>query len=156
MNAQEIFDKVVAHLKAQRRPSVLPDRSMCAYRSADGCKCAFGVFISDEGYIPELEGSLASDILAAIATSNGYLLKPKEHILLKDEIYVDLKPLVPFMGLISDLQNVHDRAFRDLGTEEDFFYDEQKIMDLWGRELSRTARTHWLAFDTDAFLGKTQ
>ncbi len=56
---QEAFDKVARHLAAQGGPSrgLNPSRNlMCLYRGHDGRKCAFGIFIPDDEYTPEMEG----------------------------------------------------------------------------------------------------
>jgi hypothetical protein len=56
---QEIFDQVVRHLFAQgkRALNILAGGiTQCAYRSADGCKCAAGCLIDDSEYRPIMEG----------------------------------------------------------------------------------------------------
>lgn len=102
MTAQEIFDKVVAHLRKQNSKSVEynddgsvrlqwngnADSPVCAYRSRDGKKCAAGVMISDEAYVPAMEGM---NIAAVISLYNIDDLRPHEHLLL-------------------DLQRVHDNS----------------------------------------------
>lgn len=54
MTLQEIYDKVVAHLRAQNARS--RNGEFCAYRGASGQMCAIGCLIKDEHYTPELEG----------------------------------------------------------------------------------------------------
>lgn len=49
MNKQEIFDKVVSHLRAQKKQA-LGSNHLCAYRGVDGTKCAAGCLITDEVY----------------------------------------------------------------------------------------------------------
>jgi hypothetical protein len=44
---QEVFDQVARHMLKQRARSWLQD-DVCAYRGADGLKCAAGCLISDE------------------------------------------------------------------------------------------------------------
>jgi hypothetical protein len=57
MSLQEIFDFAVNHLRTQGVPSVAPDGArQCLYRGPDGTKCAFGAFISDDEYLPHMEG----------------------------------------------------------------------------------------------------
>lgn len=51
MNAQEIFDKVVNHLRKQGHRSLSED-GRCLYRGSNGDKCAIGCIISDEDYQP--------------------------------------------------------------------------------------------------------
>lgn len=70
MTKQEVFDKVLAHLRAQGRKA-LDDRRQCMYRAPDGAKCAAGCLISDEQYGPRLEGKSAnmSKVHAALSAS---------------------------------------------------------------------------------------
>lgn len=59
MNAQEIFDTVVTHLRAQGCKSKGPIKGQvtaCAYRGDNGLKCAVGILIPDEDYKAEWEG----------------------------------------------------------------------------------------------------
>lgn len=54
LNKQEVFDKIITGLRRQGKQS--KDGFFCAYRSADGCKCAVGQLIPDEAYHPMMEG----------------------------------------------------------------------------------------------------
>ena len=47
MEAQAIFDTVARHLLAQNAKSYQEDGYTCAYRGADGRKCAAGVLLTD-------------------------------------------------------------------------------------------------------------
>lgn len=62
MNKQEIFDKVVSHLRLQGKKSLIGEGTTgCAYRGHDGTMCAVGCLISDEQYRPTMErANLAS------------------------------------------------------------------------------------------------
>jgi hypothetical protein len=55
MTAQEIFDKVVAHLREQKVPAFDQARDMCLYRMPDGKKCAVGCLLIDEEYSTQME-----------------------------------------------------------------------------------------------------
>jgi hypothetical protein len=59
----------------------------CAYRAADGCKCAVGLHIPDTLYAPEMEGTRISHLLSQ---------------------YPALKHVIPDVGLAQDLQKIHD------------------------------------------------
>jgi hypothetical protein len=86
MNNQEAFNIMVQHLRKQGRKSVLPDNpNGCAYRGADGLKCAIGALISDEKYQKKYEGHSAS----MLAQLTGMF-----------------KGLDPY--LLDDVQNIHD------------------------------------------------
>lgn len=55
MTGQEVFDRVVAHLRAQGEKAI-SGTGLCLYRGADGRKCAVGCLIPDELYTPAVEG----------------------------------------------------------------------------------------------------
>lgn len=62
-NDQHLFDVVADHLLTQKAKSLSTDAMRekgnplgCAYRGANGMKCAVGVMIPDELYSPKLEG----------------------------------------------------------------------------------------------------
>lgn len=86
MTNQEVFDKVVTHLRKQGCKSFhhIQNGGGCAYRGSHDMKCAAGCLIPDEKYGIELEG--------------------------KD--WRDISHLFPeYLGshrLISDLQKIHD------------------------------------------------
>ena len=87
MNNQEAFDIMVQHLRKQGRKSVSPnDPNDCAYRGADGLKCAIGALLSDNEYKAEFEGNSVNCLL--------------DYGLLRD---LDI-------GLLMDMQNIHDFA----------------------------------------------
>lgn len=71
MTPQEVFDTVAAHLRQQHAKSEISpqqaeelniDRELysgkiaCAYRGAEGKKCAAGILIQDFEYSPQMEG----------------------------------------------------------------------------------------------------
>lgn len=60
MTNQEIFDKVVAHLRQQKVRSV--EGNACMYRGPEGLKCAVGCLINDDAYSHDLEGKVAGAI----------------------------------------------------------------------------------------------
>lgn len=67
MTNQEIFDKVLAHLRQQGEAA--KSGGNCAYRSSNGNMCAIGCLMPDEVYRPEYEGAevtiLPHDVLLA-------------------------------------------------------------------------------------------
>lgn len=75
MNRQEIFNRIATHLITQNARAIAGKDVMgepkCAYRGADGTKCAVGCLIADEAYRPELEGKNceASIVVDALAKS---------------------------------------------------------------------------------------
>ncbi len=90
MTKQETFDIVVNHLRGMTEQSRAPVLgSTCAYRGANGAKCAVGCLIPDAVYHKRLEGYAA----------NSYWVAPVLESLGHDVL------------LCEDLQMVHDNAF---------------------------------------------
>lgn len=107
MNNQEIFDKVLTHIRTQKKPAS-DSQGDCYYRAADGSMCAAGCLIKDEHYNPEMENSDTTHHLVANAL-----------------IYSGVDVSNERTGLLLlDLQKAHDRsatAFREQGKR---FMDE--------------------------------
>lgn len=59
------IDTIAAGLAKQRKQSFSQELDMCAYRTADGCKCALGWLIPDPLYTETMEGLGADSILSA-------------------------------------------------------------------------------------------
>lgn len=98
MQPQEIFDTVAKHLFTQGVQSIEEDTGRCLYRGPNGTMCAAGALISDELYVPEIEGygvwTLCDDPLDRHTDKfDGFVIPTwmKEHA-----------------GLVSALQGVHD------------------------------------------------
>jgi len=62
-SSQEVFDKVVSHLRAQNAKSTINSGVGCAYRGENCRKCAIGCLIPDEEYNPKMEGKPLWDLL---------------------------------------------------------------------------------------------
>lgn len=99
MTDQEIFDKVVAHLRKQGHKSMsekldaFTQIPICAYRAANGDMCAVGCLIENSEYKESFEGVNAMMIL-----DGGY----GADISLVERLY-------PHRRLLNDLQIVHDK-----------------------------------------------
>ncbi len=91
MNAQEIFDTVAVHLIKQGKPAVAHSGQACAYKTADGLRCAVGVLISDEEYEDKMEGKSVYTLLG----------NHKEK----------LARLIEHENLLATLQNNHDTRY---------------------------------------------
>ncbi len=92
MTPQEIYDKVVSHLATQGKLSV--DDNYCRYHREDGSMCAVGGLITKEDYFPEMDqGNRTIKTLL--------------------NIYEDKFPewMKENLGLLSELQSVHDRQY---------------------------------------------
>lgn len=87
MTAQEMFNKVAAHLLSQGKRAI-DEHHRCRYRGANGTKCAIGCLITDDRYSPGIEASGAQDIHVREAAGYG----------------------IELIGLACDLQKIHDNA----------------------------------------------
>lgn len=104
MTLQEIFNKVVLHLRKQNSRSTIstqPETEIavpkewpdCAYRGDNGKMCAVGCLISDEAYDPAFEGYAAHNINVTKMLEKSGIEVTRE---VEDMLY--------------DLQQVHDNA----------------------------------------------
>lgn len=98
MNTQEVFNRVVKHLRQQGMRSMRirdarPGAAGCAYRGDNGTMCAVGCLIADEHYNEWFEGTgvCAPDVREALFNS-GVVTD-------KDTLY-----------LLTSLQQIHDGA----------------------------------------------
>lgn len=73
MEPQEIFDTVAKHLFAQGKRSILNNGVSCAYRGADGLKCAVGALIADEEYTEEMDRNGGMDVYSLVHKFGEYL-----------------------------------------------------------------------------------
>ena len=105
MKQQEIFDKAAVHLMGMEGPSLDHDNDACVYRGKDadcefsGQMCAVGLFIDNENYSEDIEGTGITGnqaVADAVAKSWG-----QEH-LTSDQLI-----------LLADLQMAHDDTSRD-------------------------------------------
>ena len=103
---QGMVDFVVMGIVSQGGPS-MGEGVDCAYRGADGRKCAAGLFIADEFYSSGLEGCGTND--------------PRvEKVLLQSGV-----PKIA-MDFLSELQNAHDSSANHAENREsdDAFWEE--------------------------------
>lgn len=105
MKQQEIFDAASVHLMGMDGPSLDMDGDACVYRGKDddcefnGQMCAVGLFIADEHYSPDLEGSGMSNQLVAESVAKSW----DQDVLRPDQLL-----------LLHDLQTAHDETSRGL------------------------------------------
>lgn len=98
MTAQEIFDKVSAHLLEQKFAAVGAHGS-CRYRGRNGTSCAVGCLIPDEHYIEDMEGYSVNAVIEQCPPERAALMAS---VLKASGIErADFK-------LLLDLQFVHD------------------------------------------------
>lgn len=117
MNEQEIFDKVVNHMRKQGHPSI--ESGTCAYRTEDGSMCAVGCLITDEVYAVygskiEGHGVINSLVLEALDISGIDVFKAGTGI----------------FGLLSCLQDAHDSepSPDEVRSYMEIFEDKAKII----------------------------
>ena len=100
MKPQEIFDAAAVHLMGMDGPSLDQDSDACVYRGKDedcefnGQMCAVGLFIKDEHYSEDFEGTGITgnrSVSHAVAKSWG-----QKHLTIDQLI------------LLADLQDAHD------------------------------------------------
>jgi hypothetical protein len=88
MNQQEIFDKVVTHLRKQGQPAKNEDGE-CQYRTEDGLMCAVGCLIPDNLYREQFEGYLIEDLFANNIAIQSFLGVENENLLAELQIIHD-------------------------------------------------------------------
>lgn len=107
---QQTFNTVSAHLLNQNERSLADYRSKqgCAYRGENGLKCAVGALITDEFYLPKLEGSMVSAHQTTEAVLKSLKLKQRgTNLVAEDGEKVDT---LLFLELLHDLQITHDNV----------------------------------------------
>jgi hypothetical protein len=92
MTPQEVFDKIVSHLRSQGKPSI-GKHGGCKYRNEQNCKCAVGCLIEDDEYSPKMEGLVIFDLIKM------------EHDFIPETLK---KRLEPHATLLNNLMQVHD------------------------------------------------
>jgi hypothetical protein len=73
MTQQEIFDHVSTHLFTQGGRALADDGRSCAYRGEGGTSCAIGCLITDDRYVPHMEGKTAYGLIENITGMRAYL-----------------------------------------------------------------------------------
>lgn len=128
-NDCDILDATVSALHLQGKPA--RDNSFggsgaCCYRTAEGLKCALGMWIPDELYLNDLEDNDAYGVLFVLPDAwarHGY---PDECV--RRQARQFLEWLARHIGVLSDLQDLHDEY---LGGDEDCF--ERQVAFLRGK-----------------------
>lgn len=71
MNAQQIFDKVAAHLLTQGKKAMVStdQAAACMYRGPNGTRCAVGCLIPDELYHEDFEYHTAKELPESLWTA---------------------------------------------------------------------------------------
>ncbi len=77
MTAQEVFNKVVTHLRKQGKQS--RDTMRCLYLSPEGLKCAVGCLIPPEDYRKDMEGKTFDCLLSDRYFHSSLIAKFNKH-----------------------------------------------------------------------------
>ena len=110
MKQQKIFDAASVHLMGMEGPSLDQDSDACVYRGKDddcefnGQMCAVGLFIADEHYSEDFEGTGITgnrSVSHAVAKSWG-----QEHLTIDQ------------LSLLADLQTAHDDTSRGISEDD--------------------------------------
>lgn len=125
MTDQEIFDKILFHLRKQGK-AARDDTGNCAYRGAGGTMCAVGCLISDDMYDPAFEGLTAS----AAYPEDGCQLNPGTRELRRA---LDAAGIDPSQWeLLMRMQSGHDCELDAHGPDkwEKFMFAQATLRDL--------------------------
>ena len=114
---QEVFDKMVGHLRKQNAKSEDEEGGACLYRGPNGLKCAVGCLIPDELYHYGLEGCSVNE-----GRVNATLSK-----------VLDIKDFENYSKVFNLLQNVQH------------IHDEYSIQE-WEREFKKAAKGFGLKY----------
>jgi len=125
LTAQTIFDTVVDHLFTQGRPAVAGN-GFCAYRGANGAKCAVGILIPDDLYDPKMDNMDNAD------DGNGYGVS----MLLNT--FGLLNFLRPHTKLLWGLQDTHDENLSGFERQTENF--DLKRLKMWLEDIARMHR----------------
>jgi hypothetical protein len=126
---QRIFDIVARHLLTQKKPAVVQGLygPACAYRGANGTKCAIGALIDDQHYTKSLEG-LSTMMLSWAAGRNL-------HKALTDS---GVKFAELNVYLLRDLQRIHDEVAA---------FDVKDVVEHWKFQLTQLTQLYKLSAD---------
>ncbi len=113
---QEMFDTILKGIRMQGGPSMARER--CAYRGADGRRCAIGLLIMDGDYTTDIEGLGVASLF-----NRGY--------------FSDLKKEAK--KFLADMQLLHDdvaaRTFED---------GDKAFLKEWEQRMCKYAEEHGL------------
>jgi len=95
MEAQEIFDRTVSHLRKQAA-RCLDSEGNSLYRNNSGYSCAIGHFFTDADFITSIENKAVVDLCGNLDFINTFGIASKDD---------------PKMSLLNELQLIHDAHF---------------------------------------------
>jgi len=105
---QGVFDRVAKHLLTQNKKARLEDEDTCAYRGAEGTKCAVGCLITDEAYDYLMEGEALVGVIVRDGSWTALSILPESRgHRLANALNASGVP-TEAAGLLQCLQDVHD------------------------------------------------
>ena len=111
MNAQQMVDKIAAHMVAQGQPSFDPEKQKCMYRFGD-LRCAAGWLLLDEEYQEDFEGEPVTKFKVRMALARSGVPQLLIHLLREVQRAHDSTVSVPpeeFVATFADqLQSLCD------------------------------------------------
>lgn len=132
LNAQQVFNKVLTHLRKQGHAAV--NGSACVYRAPNGDMCAFGCLIPDELYAPVMEGISASVLMKQTEWNSAESARYHNTLPGHDARLRALFDDSVRIALISELQRAHDGALKNYG------------MPRWEKEMREIAERYALSY----------
>lgn len=131
ISAQEVFDHVLAHLRAQEGERAADEKGFCSYRTLEGRACAAGALLSDEE-----------------AAKIRPVYQGKSWDTLQRDGYVPAR-LHPHVDLIRGLQVLHDRdAEARIVTQGGYApYDAPGDQPITRARVQRLAQDHGLTYE---------
>lgn len=106
LTPQQIFDKIVMHLREQRLPARGKGDYACSYRTRDGLKCAIGCLIPDEKYDPDIERAGPPKPSWKITSERDEASRRLHEILRSEGVDLDNDTV---LNLCLTMQKIHDR-----------------------------------------------
>lgn len=128
--SQEVFDKVVGHLRRQNAKAVCDDS--CKYRkiNADGTilRCAAGCLIDDDDYSEEIEGRAVFSCLDDDENLNPMYDVTPTKLLIKNG-YEECLPLIVCLQSCHDNDEIHDweKKFKSIASMFELTYTSPSV-----------------------------
>ena len=110
MTHQEIFNKVITHLRQQGRPARVKrgDVETCMYAAPNGAACAVGCLINPKAYHPDIEGVGMQTAISCVVDEEDCVEDDKGFLLLQVLEASGIRTDGHTLRLLEDLQSAHD------------------------------------------------
>ena len=111
MTHQEIFNKVITHLRQQGRPAMGDRRNgenYCLYAAPNGDACAVGCLINPNAYHPDIEGVGVQTAISCVVAEGDCVEDDRGFLLLQVLEASGIRTDRHTLRVLEDLQSVHD------------------------------------------------